>query len=119
MIVLEERVHEGPSIINKPLTLLGAGTPEIRGNGKGKTIQIVANDVKVQSLHITGSGLNLFEDDAAIFVTGHNATIEDCVINDSLHGVYLKKVRKARVVGNRISGKTTLPVSSEPVEKGI
>jgi nitrous oxidase accessory protein len=79
----------------------------------------VANDVKVQSLHITGSGLNLFEDDAAVFVTGHNATIEDCVISDSLHGIYLKKVRKARVVGNRISGKTTLPVSSEPVEKGI
>jgi nitrous oxidase accessory protein len=118
-IVLEDRVHDGPIVINKPLTIVGAGNAEIRGTGKGKTVHVAADDVTVQELRITGSGLNLFEDDAAVFVTGNNATILDNVISESLHGVYLKKVRKARVTGNRISGKTTLKVSTEPVEKGI
>ncbi|MGZ9158237.1 MAG: NosD domain-containing protein, partial [Nitrospira sp.] len=118
-IQLEPGVHPGPIVINKPLTIVGAANAEIRGNGKGKTVHIAADNVTLRELRITGSGLNLFDDDAAVFVTGNNATIENNAISESLHGVYLKKVRKARIVGNRISGKTTLPVSTESVEKGI
>ena len=63
--------------------------------------------------------MNLFDDDAAVFVTGNRATIEKNVIADSLHGVYLKKISGARILDNRIEGKTTLPAATEPVEKGI
>jgi nitrous oxidase accessory protein len=118
-IVLEDRVHAGPVVINKPLTLVGAGKAEIRGNGKGKTVHIAADNVTLRELRITGSGLNLFEDDAAVFVTGNNATLEDNEISDSLHGVYLKKVVKARLTRNRIAGKTTLTESTEAIEKGM
>jgi parallel beta-helix repeat protein len=118
-LVLEDRVHDGPIVINKPLTLVGAGSAEIRGTGKGNTVHISADHVTLQELRITGSGLNLFDDDAAVFVTGDNAIIADNEISNSLHGIYLKKVRNARVTGNRIEGKTTLAVSNETVEKGI
>ena len=73
----------------------------------------------MRGLRITGSGLQLSDDDAAIFVTGNRVTIENCVIADSLHGVYLKKVSGAQILNNRIQGKTTLTASTEPVEKGI
>ena len=63
--------------------------------------------------------MNLLDDDAAVFVTGNRATIEDNDIADSLHGIYLKKVSNARILDNRIDGKTTLAASTEPVEKGI
>src|SRR5439155_8049325 len=66
-----------------------------------------------------GSGLRLSDDDAAVFVTGNRATIENCIIADSLHGIYLKKVSGAQILNNRIQGKTTLAASTEPVEKGI
>ena len=118
-ITLEAGIHAGPIVINKPLTLSGTSDAEIRGNGQGKTIHIAADNVTVRGLRITDSGLNLLDDDAAVFVTGNNAVIEDNDIAESLHGIYLKKIRNARLVGNRIAGTTTLPVSTEPIEKGI
>ena len=106
-------------MINKPLTLVGDPGAEIRGPVSGKVVTIAADDVTLRGLRITGSGLNLFDDDAAVFVTGNRATIEKNVIADSLHGIYLKKISGARLLDNRIEGKTTLPAATEPVEKGI
>jgi len=117
-IALPPGVYAGPVVINKALVLLANGHAEIRGTGKGKTVHIASDNVTLRGLRITASGLDLFEDDAAVFVTGNDATIEDNDISDSLHSVYLKKVRHARVIGNRISGKTTIAASTEPVDKG-
>jgi nitrous oxidase accessory protein len=118
-IRIEARVHAGPILINKPLTLLGESGAEIRGNGIGNAITIAADDVIVRGLRITGSGLRLSDDDAAVFVTGNRAKIDNCVIADSLHGIYLKKVSGAQILNNRIQGKTKLTASKEPIEKGI
>ncbi|MBA3386834.1 MAG: nitrous oxide reductase family maturation protein NosD [Chthoniobacterales bacterium] len=116
-IHLEVGVHSGAVLIDKPLTLIGGAGAEIRG--LGNTITIAADDVTVRDLRITGSGLNLSEDDAAVFVTGNRATIEHNFIADPLHGVYLKKVFGARILDNRIEGKTTIAASTEAIDKGI
>jgi nitrous oxidase accessory protein len=116
---VEAGVHAGPIVINKSLTLFGERGAEIRGNGSGKVVTIAADDVTLSELRITGSGLQLSDDDAAVFVTGNRAKIDNNVIADSLHGVYLKKVFGAQILNNRIEGKTTLAVSGEPVEKAI
>jgi nitrous oxidase accessory protein len=118
-IRVEAGVHPESISINKPLTLIGAPGAEIRGNGTGKVVTIAADDVTIRGLRITGSGLQLSDDDAAVFVIGNRATIENCTIADSLHGVYLKKVSGAQILNNRIQGKTTLAASAEPVENGI
>ena len=118
-IVLESGVHPRPVVINKRLALIANGDAEIRGHGVGKVITIAADDVTVAGLRITGSGLNLSDDDAAIFVTGNRATIEKNTIANSLHGIYLKKISGARIFDNRIEGKTTIAASTEPIEKGI
>jgi nitrous oxidase accessory protein len=101
-------VHAERIRIDKPITLVGEPGAEIRGNGVGKVIVIDADDVTIRDLHITGSGLELSDDDAAVFVTGNRATIENCTIANSLHGVYLKKISGAQILNNRIQGKTTL-----------
>jgi nitrous oxidase accessory protein len=118
-IRVDAGVHAGPIVINKPLTLIGENSAEIRGNGFGKVVTIAADDVTIRGFRITGSGLHLSDDDAAVFVTGNRAKIDNCVIADSLHGIYLKKVSGAQVFNNRIQGKTTLTASTEPVEQGI
>ncbi len=112
-------VHPGSITIAKPLTLLATPGAEIRGNGVGNVITINADDVTLRGFRITGSGLRLSDDNAAIFVTGHRATIDSNVIENSLHGVYLKKVRGARILGNRIRGKTTLRVATGPVAQTL
>jgi len=119
IIHIDTGVHAGPVLINKPLTLAGESGAEIRGHGLGKVVVIAADDVVVSGLRITGSGLDLMQDDAAIFVTGNRARIENNVVADSLHGVYLKKVSGAQILHNRIEGKTALSPSQEPVEKAI
>lgn len=118
-ILVPAGVHAGALVIRKALTLQGAGGAIIRGYGKGKVITVAADRVTIRGLRISGSGLDLSNDDAAVFVTANDARIEGNIIEDSLHGVYLKKVTGASVIGNRIAGKTTLAASSEPIEKGI
>ncbi len=118
-ICIATGVHAGPIKIEKPLTLIGENGAEIRGNASGNVVTIAADDVSIRGLRITGSGLRLSDDDAAVFVTGNRARIENCVIADSLHGIYLKKISGAQIINNRIQGKTTLGSSTEPVEKGI
>jgi nitrous oxidase accessory protein len=118
-IRVETGLHAGVIVIGKPLTLIGEEGAEIRGNGVGKVVVIAADHVTLTGLRITGSGLNLSDDDAAVFVTGNRATIEKNTIANSLHGIYLKKISGARILDNRIEGKTTIAASTEPVEKGI
>ena len=112
-------VHPGPIMIKTSLNLVGEPGAEIRGNVSGKVVTIAANDVTLRGLRITGSGLQLSDDDAAVFVIGNCPKIENCTIADSLHGVYLKKISGAEILNNRIQGKTSLAASTEPVEKGI
>ena len=119
IICIGSGVHAGPIIINKTLTLVGKQGAEIRGNGVGNVVTIAADDVTLSRLRITGSGLRLSDDNAAIFVTGNHARIDNCVLADSLHGIYLKKVSGAQILNSRIQGKTTLAAATDPVEKGI
>ena len=118
-IVVESGVHPGPVTINKPLQLIGQPGSEIRGNGTGNVVTITADNVTLRGLRITGSGLRLSDDNAAVFVVGHHATIENNVIENSLHGVYLKEVHDGRVLGNRIRGKTTLLALTKPIEQTL
>ena len=119
-IRVEAGVHAGPIIINKTAYAISAKPARrFAAMESGKVVTIAADDVTLRGLRITGSGLQLSDDDAAVFVTGNRVNIENCVIADSLHGVYLKKVSGAQILNNRIQGKTTLAASTEPVEKGI
>ena len=118
-IRVESGLHRETIAINKPLILIGESGAEIRGNGAGNVVTILADDVTLRDLRIGGSGLRLSDDNAAVFVAGNRAIIDHCVIADSLHGIYLKKVSGAQILNNRIQGKTTLATSTDPVEKGI
>jgi len=118
-IRIQAGVYPGPIVIKKPVTLVGEQGAEIRGKGSGSVITIAADDVTLKELRVTGSGLRLSDDDAAIFVIGNRARINNCVIAHSLHGIYLKKISDAQILNNRIQGKTTLAASNEPIERGI
>lgn len=112
-------VHRGSIVIDKPLTLVGVDLPEIRGPGQGKVVRITAAGVTLRGFRITGSGLSLFDDDAAIHVTANRATIEENLIEDSLHGIYLKKVSGCRILHNQIRGKTLLTVPTNSIEQDL
>jgi nitrous oxidase accessory protein len=118
-VAIPPGTYEGNITIAKPLTLVGEGLPVIQGPGRDKVVTISADDVTLRGFRIRGSGLALCNDDAAVFVTGHRATIEENEIEDSLHGIYLKKANDCRLLHNRIRGKTTIAQEHGPVEKGL
>lgn len=118
-ITVPAGLYPGPITISKPITLMGEVGAIIRGNGSGNVVSITADNVRLRGFEISGSGLRLSDDNAAVFVTGNHVIIEQNKITDSLHGVYLKKVTGAQVLSNRIQGKTTLAAANEPIEKTI
>lgn len=97
-------VYQGDVVIEKPLHLIGSPGAEIRGSGAGKTVVITAPDVTVEGFLITNSGRNLMTDDAAIHISADRALVKNNQIANSLHGIYLKKARDCRIVGNTITG---------------
>lgn len=106
--------HDGPVVITKPLTLRAEGNAEIRGDGKTHVVHIKADHVVVEGFHISGSGLELGKDHAAVFVEGNSVTVRGNVIRDSLHGIYVKRASDVRLIDNRIEGKEeqTVPLAS-------
>jgi nitrous oxidase accessory protein len=106
--------YAGAVVIAKPLNLIGRDWPRIDGCGVGNVVSIVADDVTLRGFVIANSGTNLTKDNAGIHVTGNGANLSGNRIVDVLHGVYLKKASRCRVVRNEIRGKTTLAAPVRP-----
>ncbi|RFC64724.1 nitrous oxide reductase family maturation protein NosD, partial [Mesorhizobium denitrificans] len=59
--------HDGPLVIDKPVTLDGEDGASIVGNGEGSVVTIEAEKVTVRGIEVTGSGMNLSTLDSGIF----------------------------------------------------
>ena len=97
----------GPLNIDKPLTLDGAGKATIRGNGKGSVITVLASDVTIRGLTITGSGSsNKTLDSAVKLPTGwHGAKVLNNIMTGNLVGVDVHGAHNALVANNSITGR--------------
>lgn len=111
-IHLASGTYEGAFVVDKPLTLSG---PEdrsavVHGPGKGRTLWVQAPDVTIQRLTVKGSGMSLFDMDAAIFLDkeAHSALIRHNDILDNLIGVYVWGPQNALVKENLVIGNQTL-----------
>jgi nitrous oxidase accessory protein len=102
--------HEGPVVLDKPLTLSGAGKAGITGNGTGSVVTINAPDSVVEGLELTGSGLSQKTLDAGVKLskTAHRAIVRDNRILDNLTGVDVHGARNATVSNNLIEGRQDL-----------
>lgn len=107
-------VYEGNLVVAKPLHLIAEPGAEIRGTGRGKTVAITAPDVTLEGFRIRGSGRDLMDDDAAVFIAADRVAILGNRIDDCLHGIYLKKVKDCRLAGNVITGTATVADTSDP-----
>ncbi len=98
----------GPIVIDKPIAIIGSGpdSTTIQGPHAGNVITITAPGVTLRRLAVRGSGTDLLYDDAGILVLSDHNTFEDLLLEDNLHGIYLKgsnhnTLRRIRVHGRR------------------
>ena len=112
---LAEGAYRGKIVIDKPLTLEGAGkrAAKIEGDRTGRTIEVISPDVTLRNLTITRSGLSLPAMDAGVFLaqTAVRARVENNDILENSVGVYIHGATDSLVHGNRIIGDTKLRVN--------
>jgi nitrous oxidase accessory protein len=106
--------YRGPFVVDRSLRLRSSGGAHLRGDGTTHTVAVRAADVTIDGFEISGSGLELGKDQAAVHVTGPHAVIVNNHIHDSLHGIYVRQADGARIEGNTITGKRTVVQPVDP-----
>jgi nitrous oxidase accessory protein len=102
--------HAGPVVIDKALTLDGAGKASITGSGTGSVVTATVPDVTIQGLTLTGSGLSQETLDAGVKLTkkAHRAVVQNNRILNNLTGVDVHGANDAVVSNNLIEGRQDL-----------
>jgi nitrous oxidase accessory protein len=102
--------HDGPLVIDTPLSLVGDADARLIGPGEGSVITINVSDVRVEGLEITGSGRDLPAMDSAVLVnrTAERAVIRSNRLIGNLFGVYLHGAAGSLVQDNEIVGRDDL-----------
>lgn len=102
--------YGGPVVVDRPLTLVGDPGAVVRGSGNGSVIRVVAADVAIRGLGVTGSGSTLNELDAGIYLDkqADRAVVENNSISGNLYGVVLQGPQNPVVRGNRITNRNDL-----------
>ena len=91
----------------KPLTLRGVGRPTLSGGNRGDTIRIAAPDVRVEGFIVRDSGDDLGAQNACVYLEpgANRVTVRGNDLSYCLFGLWIEKVRDARVENNLITGK--------------
>ncbi len=102
---LSAGVYKGNIVIEKPITILGIEDGVIiEGSGKQNVITIKSSSVKLENLKIIKSGNRIDAMDAAIFINNaQKVTIQKCVIEESLYGIFMDNVSNSFILDNKIS----------------
>ncbi len=82
--------------------------PLIKGGYVGNVVHILAQGTVVDGLHISEAGPHLTKDMACVLIEADSVIVRNCIITESLHGIYVKGGRNVVLTGNRIEGRQDL-----------
>ncbi len=97
--------YAGPVVVDKPLTIDGAGQVTIDGGGHGTVVLLKTSGATLKGLRLTNSGNSHNDIDSGVQVRGNFNVIKDNEIDDCLFGVDLQQSEDNIVRRNRISSK--------------
>ena len=107
VLILAPGRHDGPVLLERPLTLDGRGEALIEGSGEGSVITVTGADIAVRGLEIRGSGDSHETIDSGILLTrdASRVLVEDNRIIGNLHGVDVHGAKDSIVRANTIVGR--------------
>jgi nitrous oxidase accessory protein len=91
--------------IDKPLTLVGVGSPVIDAGGAGDAVEIGAPGVELRGFVVRATGNDLDAESAGIRVLAPRARVLDNRLEDVLFGIDLREAPDCVVRGNSVGGK--------------
>jgi nitrous oxidase accessory protein len=104
---------EGALVVDRRVSIQGAGWPVLDGAGEHTVLQVTADGVEVRGLVLRGAGVSHVRDNAALrfdHVTG--CVAEGNRLEENFFGIYLAKSHGCRIVGNEIRASGTRETSS-------
>jgi nitrous oxidase accessory protein len=107
-LVIPSGTYTGNLLVNKRLTLIGAGRPVIRGDNSGSVITITADSCIVKGIAVEHSGTMLVNEDAGILIRSNGNRIETNELRDVLFGIYLYHAEHNVIINNRVGGRAYL-----------
>jgi len=104
ILKLPSTTYVGNIVIDKPVTLIGKEGTTIEGLGSGNVITIKSSHVKLKHLKIIKSGNRLDALDSAVFIKkATQIEIANCIIADTLFGIFMDNVNDSVIKNNKIS----------------
>ncbi|MCX2699178.1 nitrous oxide reductase family maturation protein NosD [Ochrobactrum chromiisoli] len=107
VVRLATGTHKGSLVIDRAIELTGEPGAVVDGLGTGNVILVEAPDAIVRGLEIRGSGENMPELNAGIFVarTATGALVEDNRLIENLYGIYLHGAVDSIARNNEVIGR--------------
>lgn len=96
-LLLRAGRHQGPLLLDRPLTLVGEPGAVLDGGGTGSVLLVAADDVTVRDLHVTGGGHLPQHDDSGVVVSGDRAVLERIRVAHAYLGIDLRMADEATV----------------------
>lgn len=105
-VLVTRGVYPYHLVITKPLHLKGLNKPTLDGEGTGDVIRIKSPDVTIEGFIISNSGADLTAQNAGIYLEpgSDRAIIRNNIINYTLFGLWIEKVKDIQVIANNITG---------------
>lgn len=112
---LEAKTYEGNILITKPITIIGQEGTVIKGDETYNVIEIDSDDVTIENMKITGSGLSRDseQEHSGVRVMGNHTVLKDLVITESFHGVLLNRIDHTTIEGLTIIGEPKESLSEQ------
>jgi len=97
-------------LLDKPLSLEGEPGAVLDGGGEGDVVRITAEDVTLKGLKITGSGRNLTDMNALVFIerSASRTRIEENHLEGDVFGVWVDGAKDVHIIENHIQGNTEI-----------
>jgi nitrous oxidase accessory protein len=112
---LEATTYHGDITITKPITITGEEGTHIRGSGTASVVEVEADDVTIENVHVSNSGMDQSsnEEFTGIRLMGNNAVIRNVTITEVFHGIYLTRADNSTIDGVDITGMDTASFASQ------
>lgn len=109
-LFLKAGIHQGPVVLNQPITLVGEVGAIVDGGGKGSVLTVLAAHVTIENLQLQNSGTHLQKYHSGILVhkTASDVSITNNTFKKNLFGIYLRGSSNPHVRGNQIEGRADL-----------
>jgi nitrous oxidase accessory protein len=99
--------HHGPLVVDRSLELFGEEGAVVDGGGRGSVITVVAADVALHDLRVTGGGFLPQQDDSGVVIAADRFTVERVVVDHAYIGIDVREANDGSVRGCTVTGDAT------------